>query len=113
VIGVSDDGSVVKVVNEDNMEMAFSVGALYLVKKAESEPESNLATVTEAFSNGKTNQPGLEIGSQVLIRSTRHQGKYDGKEGVVATEPSTFGVKVDIGDESPVFFLKDEVSLPN
>jgi hypothetical protein len=46
-----------------------SVGALYLVKKAESEPESNLATVTEAFSNGKngkTNQPGLEIGSQVL-----------------------------------------------
>jgi len=98
VIGVSDDGSVVKVVNEDGMEMAFSVSALYLVKKAESEPESNLATVTEAFSNGKTNQPGLEIGSQVLIRSTRHQGKYDGKEGVIAAEPSTFGVKVDIGD---------------
>jgi hypothetical protein len=113
VIGVSDDGSVVKVVNEDNMEMAFLVGTLYLVKKAESEPESNLATVTEAFSNGKTNQQGLEIGSQVLIRSTRHQGKYNGKIGAIATEPSNLGLKVDMGDETPVFFLKDEVSLLN
>jgi hypothetical protein len=113
VIGVSDDGSVVKVVNEDNMEMAFLVGTLYLVKKAESEPDRNLATVTEAFSNGKTNQQGLEIGSQVLIRSTRHQGKYNGKIGAIATEPSNLGLKVDMGDETPVFFLKDEVSLLN
>ncbi|MGH2413926.1 MAG: hypothetical protein ACRDEA_09600, partial [Microcystaceae cyanobacterium] len=95
VIGVSDEGSVVKVVNEDDMEMAFSVGALYLVKKAESHSDGHLATVTDAFSNGQANRQGLEIGSQVLIRSSRYQGKYDGHKGVIAAEPTHFGVKVD------------------
>jgi hypothetical protein len=115
IIGISDDGSIVKVVNDEGMEMAFSVGALYLVKKAEPEPEGNLARVTEAFSNGnsngQSNGQGLEIGSPVIIRSSRYRGKYDGKKGAISTEPSTFGVKVDVGDGEPVFFLKDEVSL--
>ncbi len=52
VIGVSDDGSVVKVVNEDNLEMAFSIGALYIVKKAEPEPNGNWLSRTCGDKNG-------------------------------------------------------------
>ncbi|WP_013320999.1 hypothetical protein [Gloeothece verrucosa] len=120
IIGVNDDGSVVKVVNQDNMEMAFAVGALYLVKKAESgksdqrdesEPDNNLTTVTEAFSNGKTRTPNLEIGTDVLIHSRRYQGKYEGKQGVVVEEPTNLGVKIDIGEEAPIFFLNGEISV--
>lgn len=110
VIGVSDDGSVVKVANEDGMEMAFSIGALYLVKKADLSKEQ-VATATDAFNNGKTKRLELEIGDKVRISSRRYQSQYDGKEGVVAAEPSTFGIKVDVGAGEPIFFLKDEVSL--
>ncbi|ACK70821.1 hypothetical protein PCC7424_2400 [Gloeothece citriformis PCC 7424] len=116
VIGVSDDGSVVKVVNEDNMEMAFAVGALYLVKKAlknQSESDPNLTTVTEAFSNGKTHHCELEIGTEVLIHSSRYQGKYEGRRGVVAAEPTNLGVKIDIDEEVPIFFLNGEISVDN
>jgi hypothetical protein len=105
------------IADDEGMEMAFSVGALYLVKKAEPEPEGKLARVTEAFSNGnsngQSNGQGLEIGSPVIIRSSRYQGKYDGKKGAISTEPSNFGLKVDIGSDTPIFFLKDEVTLLN
>ena len=47
------------------------------------------------------------------IHSSRYQGKYDGKIGAIATEPSNLGLKVDVGGETPVFFLKDEVALLN
>jgi hypothetical protein len=30
---------------------------------------------------------------------------------VVAAEPSTFGIKIDVSAGEPIFFLKDEVSL--
>lgn len=111
VIGVSEDGSIVKVVNEDEMEMAFSVGSLYLVPKHESQSDAKTASTPETAKNGKADQSSLEIGSQVSIHSPRYQGKYEGREGVVAAEPSNFGFKVDIGLDDPIFFLKDEVFL--
>lgn len=122
VTGVSDDGSIVKVVNGDRMEMAFSVGALYLVRKATPEPDNgkanpapdgNLATVVKAFGLETPKSSGLEVGAKVRIRSGRFQGKYDGREGTIATEPSGFGMEVEIGEEKTVFFLKDEISLVN
>jgi len=113
VIGVSNDGSVVKVISEDNREMAYSIGVLSLIKKAEPQPDDNSAIVQDAFSNGKSSPLGWEIGNQVLIHSSRYQGKYDGKIGAIATEPSNLGLKVDMGSETPVFFLKDEVALLN
>lgn len=111
VIGVSEDGSIIKVVNEDEMEMAFSVGSLYLVPKHESQSDAKTASTPETAKNGKADQSSLEIGSQVIIHSPRYQGKYEAREGVVAAEPSTFGVKVDLGLGDPIFFLKDEVFL--
>lgn len=111
VIGVSEDGSIVKVVNEDDMEMAFSIGTLYLVQKHESQSDEETTSTPGTANNGKADQSGLEIGSQVIIHSPRYQGKYEAREGVVAAEPSTFGVKVDLGVGDPIFFLKDEVFL--
>jgi hypothetical protein len=111
VVGVSEDGSIVKVVNEDEMEMAFSVGTLYLVQKHESQSDAETTSTPETDKNGKADPSSLEIGSQVVIHSSRYQGKYEGREGVVAAEPSNFGVKVDIGLDDPIFFLKDEVFL--
>jgi hypothetical protein len=50
------------------------------------------------------------VGRQVLIQSSRYRGKYNGQQGAIASEPSAYGVKVDVGDGEPVFFLKDEVT---
>ncbi|GFE72074.1 hypothetical protein CFPU101_46840 [Chroococcus sp. FPU101] len=111
IIGVSDDGSVVKVLNEDEMEMAFSVGTLYLVKKHEFPSKDDTTLTPEILKNEQTDPPSLNIGSPVIIHSSRYQGLYEGKEGVIATEPSLFGVKVDLGVDKPIFFLKDEVFL--
>ena len=118
IVGVSDDGAVVKVINQDGMEMAFSVGALYLVKKASAEVNGNGCTETEIplFSNGKTSAKVEEkvvitVGTAVIIHSRRYQGKYEGKEGVIAAEPSNYGVKVDVGEEKPIFFLNEDISL--
>lgn len=112
VVDVSDDGSVVNVFNEDEMEMAFSVGTLYLVKKHESKVDEEAVSTLDTIKNGKTDKSNLEIGSLVIIHSSRYQGKYEGKEGVIATEPSLFGVKVNLGMGEPIFFLKDELFLP-
>ena len=81
IVGISDDGAVVKVINQDGMEMAFSVGALYLVKKASAEVNGNGCTETEIplFSNGKTSakveEKVIMVGTAVIIHSRRYQGK--------------------------------------
>jgi hypothetical protein len=76
---------------------------------AESEVDGHLAPAAVAFSHVQAQ--GLEVGRQVLIHSSRYRGKYNGQQGAIASEPSAYGVKVDVGDGEPVFFLKDEVSL--
>jgi hypothetical protein len=108
----------VKVVNGDGLDMSLPVGALYFVRKATPEPDNgkatpgpdaNLATVVNAFNSGKTDRPGLEVGGRVRIRSDRFGGKYNGRQGTIALEPRGFGVDVNIGEDKPVFFLKDEL----
>jgi hypothetical protein len=117
IVGVSDDGAVVKVINQDGMEMAFSVGTLYLVKKASAEVKGNGRTATEIplFSNGttqtKVEEKVITVGTPVIIHSSRYQGKYEGKQGVIAAEPSNYGVKVDVGEDKPIFFLNEDISL--
>ncbi len=122
VTGVSDDGSIVKVVNGDGLDMSLPVGALYPARKATPEPDNGkanpspggaLANVVNAFNGGKPGRPGLEIGGRVRIRSDRFQGKYNGREGTVEREPRGFGVDVNVGEDKPVFFLKDEISPLN
>jgi hypothetical protein len=119
VTGVSDDGSIVKVVNGDGLDMSLPVGALYLTRKATPEPGNgkanpspgeDLANVVNAFNGGKSGGSGLEAGDRVRIRSGRFGGKYEGREGTVAREPRGFGVDVNVGEDKPVFFLKDEIS---
>jgi hypothetical protein len=111
VIEVSKDGSVVKVLDENNQAIELLTADLSLIKKAELEQEENLTDVTEAFSNGNGNSPDWAIGNLVRIHSNRYKNQYNGQTGAIATQPSNFGLKVDLGGETPIFFLKDEVTL--
>ena len=109
VMEVSEEGSEVKVLDEKNQAIELLTADLSLVKKAELEQEENFAHVTEAFSNG--NSPDWAIGNLVRIQSNRYKNQYNGQTGAIATQPSNFGLKVDLGGETPIFFLKDEVTL--
>ena len=111
VIEVSEDGTVVKVLDEKNQAIELLTADLLLVKKAELTLEENFAHVTEAFSNGNGNSPDWAIGNLVRIQSNRYKNQYNGQTGAIATQPSNFGLKVDLGGETPIFFLKDEVTL--
>ena len=111
VIEVSEDGSVVKVLDENNQAIELLTADLLLVKKAELALEENFTHVTEAFSNGNGNSPDWAIGNLVRIHSNRYKNQYNGQTGAIATQPSNFGLKVDLGGETPIFFLKDEVTL--
>jgi hypothetical protein len=113
VIEVSEDGSVVKVLDENNQVIELLTADLLLVKKAELALEENFAHVTEAFSNGNGNSPDWAIGNLVRIHGNRYKNQYNGQTGAIATQPSNFGLKVDLGGETPIFFLKDEVTLLN
>jgi hypothetical protein len=108
---VSEEGSEVNVLDEKNQAIELLTADLSLVKKAELEQEENLTHVTEAFSNGNGNSPDWAIGNLVRIHSNRYKNQYNGQIGAIATQPSNFGLKVDLGGETPIFFLKDEVTL--
>ena len=111
VTEVSEEGSGVNVFDENNQAIELLTADLPLVKKAELEQEENLTDVTEAFSNGNGNSPDWAIGNLVRIHSNRYKNQYNGQTGAIATQPSNFGLKVDLGGETPIFFLKDEVTL--
>ena len=111
MIEVSEDGLVVKVLDENNQAIELLTADLLLVNKAELALEENFAHVTEAFSNGNGNCPDWAIGNLVRIQSNRYKNQYNGQTGAIATQPSNFGLKVDLGGETPIFFLKDEVTL--
>ena len=111
VMEVSEEGSEVNVLDENNQAIELLTADLLLVKKAELALEENFAHVTEAFSNGNGNSPDWAIGNLVRIHSNRYKNQYNGQTGAIATQPSNFGLKVDLGGETPIFFLKDEVTL--
>ena len=108
---VSQDGSEVKVLDENNQAIQLLTADLSPIKTAELEQEENFTDVTEAFSNGNGNFPDWAIGNLVRIQSNRYKNQYNGQIGAIATQPSNFGLKVDLGGETPIFFLKDEVTL--
>jgi hypothetical protein len=111
VMEVSENGSGVNVLDENNQAIELLTADLLLVKKAELEQEENLTHVTEAFSNGNGNSPDWAIGNLVCIQSNRYKNQYNGQTGAIATQPSNFGLKVNLGGETPIFFLKDKVTL--
>ena len=95
VMEVSEEDSGVNVLDENNQAIELLTADLSLVKKAELEQEENFAHVTEAFSNG--NSPDWAIGNLVRIQSNRYKNQYNGQTGAIATQPSNFGLKVDLG----------------
>jgi hypothetical protein len=111
VMEVSQDGLVVKLLDEQNQMIELPKTDLLLVNKAEMILEENFTHVTEAFSNSNGNSPDWAIGNLVRIHSNRYKNQYNGQTGAIATQPSNFGLKVDLGGETPIFFLKDEVTL--
>jgi hypothetical protein len=111
VIGVSNDGSVVKVVNGDGMEMAFSVGALYLAQKADSPGEHSQASISDTESTAEPEAEGDEPeydAEAVRIVTDRFNGAFNGIVGKV-TKRSNFGAHVRLPSNEEKFFLEREL----